>query len=106
MKFGITRTRTPATHAAALAHVLPLVREAAAGGARFIATPEGTNVLQKDRARLLPMLKTLGEDPVVAGLRGAARELGVWVLIGSALVKREDGKAANRSILVSPTGAV
>jgi predicted amidohydrolase len=43
---------------------------------------------------------------VVAGLREVARELGVWLLIGSALVKRADGKAANRSVLVSPTGAV
>jgi predicted amidohydrolase len=106
MKVGLIQTRTPATHDAALAHVLPLVREAAAGGARFIATPEGTNVLQKDRAQLLPMLKTLTEDPVVAGLRAVANDLGVWVLVGSALVRREDGKAANRSVLISPQGAV
>ena len=106
MKVGLIQTRTPATHDAALAHVLPLVREAAAGGAKFIATPEGTNVLQKDRAQLLPMLKTLDEDPVVAGLRAAAKDLGVWVLVGSALVRREDGKAANRSVLISPQGAV
>jgi 2-keto-3-deoxy-6-phosphogluconate aldolase len=30
------------------------VREAAAQGAQFILTPECTNVLQKDRAKLLP----------------------------------------------------
>ena len=106
MKVALIQTRTPATHEAALAHVLPLVREAAVAGAGFIATPEGTNVLQKDRAVLLPMLTSLDDDPVVAGLRGAARELGVWILIGSALVRREDGKAANRSVLASPYGAV
>jgi len=106
MKVALIQTRTPATHEAALAHVLPLVREAAVAGAGFIATPEGTNVLQKDRAVLLPMLTSLDDDPVVAGLRGAARELGVWILIGSALVRREDGKAANRSVLASPDGAV
>ena len=106
MIIGLVQTRTPATHSAALAHVLPLMREAAAGGAKFIATPEGANVLQKDRATLLPMLRTVEDDPVVQGLRAAAKDLGVWVLIGSALVRREDGKAANRSILVSPTGAI
>ena len=106
MKIGLIQTRTPATHAAALAHVLPLVREAAGQGATFIATPEGTNVLQKDRAVLLPMLKSLEDDPVVTGLSRAADELGVWILIGSALVTREDGKAANRSVLVSPQGAI
>ena len=106
MKVALIQTRTPATHEAALAHILPLVREAAAAGAAFIATPEGTNVLQKDRAILLPMLKRLDEDLVVAGLRQAASDLGVWVLIGSALAERDDGKAANRSVLISPAGAV
>jgi len=106
MKIGLIQTRTPATHQAALAHVLPMVREAAAAGATFIATPEGTNVLQKDRAVLLPMLTPPDDDLVVGGLRQAAKDLGVWILIGSALVKREDGKAANRSLLVSPEGAI
>jgi predicted amidohydrolase len=106
MKVALIQTRTPATPQAALAHVLPMVREAAAAGATFIATPEGTNVLQKDRELLLPMLTSVEEDIVVAGLRAAARELGVWILIGSALVEREDGKAANRSVLVSPDGAI
>ena len=106
MKVALIQTRTPATQAAALAHVLPMVREAAASGARFIATPEGTNVLQKDRETLLPMLVSLEDDVVVSGLRSAAKELGVWILVGSALVKRPDGKAANRSALISPEGAI
>jgi predicted amidohydrolase len=106
LKVALIQTRTPATPEAGLAHVLPMVREAAAGGARFIATPEGTNVLQKDRDLLLPMLKSQEDDVVVTGLRAAAKALGVWVLIGSALVKRQDGKAANRSLLISPDGAI
>ena len=106
LRVGLVQTRTPATHAAALAHVAPLVREAAGQGARFILTPEGVNVLQKDRARLLPTLVSLEEDPVVLGLRDLARELGVWIDVGSALVKREDGKAANRQAVIDPTGAI
>jgi predicted amidohydrolase len=106
MKVALLQTRTPANHEAALAHILPLVREAAAAGARFIATPEGTNVLQKDRGVLLPMLRTMCEDVVVIGLRQAAKDLGVWILIGSALVKQADGKARNRSVLVAPDGAI
>jgi len=106
MKVGLIQTRTPATHAAALAHVLPLLREAAAGGARLIVTPEGTNILQKDRETLLPQLTLLADDPVVNGLREAAKDLGVWVDVGSALVKREDGKAANRQVLIRPDGTI
>jgi predicted amidohydrolase len=103
---ALVQTRTPATHEAALAHVAPLVREAAAGGAQLIVTPEGVNVLQCDRERLLPALKGPEEDSVVLGLRHLAAELGVWLSIGSALVLRPDGQAANRQMLVDPTGAV
>ncbi|MDB5450482.1 MAG: amidohydrolase [Phenylobacterium sp.] len=106
MKIGLIQTRTPATHELALAHLLPMVRDAAGQGASLIATPEGSNILQKDRAKLLPSLRPLEDDLVVQGLRETARELGVWLLIGSALVRRADGKAANRSVLVSPQGAV
>ncbi|MDB5446528.1 MAG: amidohydrolase [Phenylobacterium sp.] len=106
MKVGLVQTRTPATPQAALEHVLPLVRQAAAQGAQLIATPEGTNLLQKDKAKLLPMLRPLEEDLVVAGLRQAARELGVTILVGSALVKRADGKAANRQALITPDGEI
>ena len=106
LRAGLIQTRTPATQAAALDHVLPLVREAAAGGAQLIATPEGTNVLQKDKSRLFPQLRSLEDDVCVAGLRAAAADLGVWLLVGSALVLRADGKAANRAALIAPDGAI
>ncbi len=106
LRVGLVQTRTPATHEAALAQVAPQVREAAARGAQLILTPEGTNVLQKDRARLMPALRSLEDDIVVRGLRDLAVELGVWIDIGSALVLREDGKAANRQAVIDPTGAI
>jgi Predicted amidohydrolase len=106
MKIGLVQTRTPTSHAAALAHIEPLVREAAAGGARLVATPEGSNILEKDKARLFPQLKALAEDPVVLGLQRLAQELDVWILCGSALVLRDDGKAANRQALIAPDGRI
>ncbi len=105
-RVGLIQTRTPASQTAALAHVAPLVREAAAQGAAFVATPEGTNILQRDKTALLPQLTLLEDDPVVRGLQALAHELSIGVLIGSALVKREDGKAANRSALISPCGEI
>ncbi|MDQ0464456.1 putative amidohydrolase [Caulobacter ginsengisoli] len=106
LRAGLVQLRTPTDHAESLAQAAPLVRRAAAEGAQLICTPEGTNVLQKDRAKLIPALKSQDEDPVVLGLRDLAAELKVWLSIGSALVRRADGKAANRQILVSPEGAV
>jgi predicted amidohydrolase len=106
VEIGLVQCRTPADQAASLAHVGPLVREAAAKGARFILTPEATNILQRNRAKLFEKLTTAEEDVCVQGLIALARELKVWLLIGSALVKREDGGAANRSMLVGPEGRV
>jgi predicted amidohydrolase len=108
LKAALLQLRTPDTHDAALAQAAPLVRQAAEQGAELILTPEGTNILQKDRERLFAALRSQDEDPVVLGLRDLARELGVWILIGSVLVKRTDGdgRAANRSLLVGSDGAI
>ncbi|MEO8926486.1 MAG: carbon-nitrogen hydrolase family protein [Caulobacteraceae bacterium] len=106
LKVALIQLRTPATQGAALRQAEPLVRQAAAGGAALIVTPEVSNIVQRDRDRLFEILAPLEMDEAVRGYRALAAELGVWLLIGSAIVRREDGKAANRSILVDPAGAV
>jgi predicted amidohydrolase len=103
---GLIQLRAPASQSAALAHAEPLIRQAASQGARLILTPEGTNILQRNKARLFEALAPLEDDVCVQGLRGLANELNVWLLIGSAMVKRPDGKAANRSVLVNPSGEI
>ena len=105
VRVGLVQLRTPATPGQALAHVTPLVREAAAQGARLVLTPEATNLLERDRAKLMPQLASVEDDAVVAGLRALAAELGIELLIGSALVR--DGDAcANRALLVRADGSI
>jgi len=106
VRLGLIQLRTPTTQAEALAQASSLVREAADQGAAFIATPEGTNLLQRDRAKLFDQLTTLETDVCVQGLRALAEELGVEILIGSALVRRPDGQCANRAVLIGADGAV
>jgi predicted amidohydrolase len=106
LNVGLIQMRTPADQAAALAQAEPLVREAAAKGATLIATPEGTNILQRKREPLFEKIAAAEDDVAVLGLRRLADELGVWLLIGSALVRRDDGQCANRAILVRPDGSV
>ena len=105
VRVAVLQLRTPDNHAEALAHVAPLVRQAAGEGARLIATPEVTNIVERDRRKLAPQLVPLEDDAVVMGLRDLAAELGVEVLIGSALVKDGSG-FANRSILVRADGSI
>ena len=106
LRVALIQTRTPATQGAALAEAEPLIRQAAAEGAALILTPEGSNFLQRDRARMLQVLKPLDEDAYVAGVRKLAAELRVWILIGSALVAQGTDKAANRAVLISGGGEI
>ena len=109
LPIALIQTRTPATPAAAFAHVAPLIREAAAGGAKLVLTPEATNFLIRDRTDRDAVLASQDRDAVVVDLRDLARELGIWLLIGSAIVKsghEGDDRAANRSLLIDDTGAV
>ena len=106
LRAALVQLRTPTTQAAALAQAAPLVRQAAGEGAQLIATPEASNILQRDRKALFEAVRPLEEDEAVQGLIALARELKVWLLIGSALVRREDGQLANRSVLVDAAGAI
>ena len=107
LRVALIQTRTPATAEAGLAHVAPLIRQAAEGRAKLILTPEGTNLLEQRRERRSEVLGAAGDDVAVRGLRDLAAELGVWLLVGSAIVRSEvegETRAANRSLLIDDQG--
>lgn len=109
LDIALIQTRTPATAQGGLAHVEPLIREAAAGGAKFVLTPEGGNFLEQRRDRRSGQLSDEAEDVAVLGLRRLAAELGIWLLIGSAIVRsghHGDDRAANRSLLIDASGGI
>lgn len=83
-----------------------LIREAASGGAQYIQTPEMTTLLDVDRERLFAGARLEAEDMSLIRFRALAKELGVWLHIGSMAVRHENGKLANRAFLVSPEGAI
>jgi predicted amidohydrolase len=103
---ALVQMQTPATQAAALVQAEPLIRQAAAAGAKLVLTPEGTNLLQRDRTAMFAALRSTEEDVCVQGMVKLAAELDIWLLIGSALVLRPDGLAANRSLMISPKGQI
>lgn len=109
LDIALIQTRTPATPEAALAHVEPLIREAASGGAKFVLTPEVTNLMEQRRERKGLLVTDEEQDSVVLGLRHLAAELGVWLLIGSAVVRSGhtgDDRSANRSLLIDANGGI
>ncbi|TPK77444.1 carbon-nitrogen hydrolase family protein [Mesorhizobium sp. B2-4-15] len=81
-----------------------LVREAAAQNATYIQTPEMTGALIRDKEARAASFTSEDKDIVVATARGLARELGVYLHIGSTAILRADGKLANRALLFGPDG--
>ena len=83
-----------------------LIREAAQGGASYIQTPENTTLMGLERDQLIA--STLPEDgnPWLARFRDLARELGIWLHIGSMGIKIKDEQLANRAFLIGPDGVV
>lgn len=83
------------------------VRSAAGDGACIVATPEMTGLLDRDRNRLLATIVEEDDDPTLEAMRKAAQDFGVWIALGSVAVRADAaGRAANRSFMIDPDGAV
>lgn len=82
-----------------------LVREAADRGAHYVQTPEMTSLVERSREALFETIGPAERDPVLAALRGVARERGIVVHIGSIAVRNGD-KVANRAFLIDPSGDI
>ena len=95
----------PATN---LPETLAHIRAAAAGGAGFVLTPECTNALSSNRTHQRAVLRHEDQDETLAALLDEAARLGIWLLIGSlgVLTNDADGRFANRSFLIGPTGDI
>lgn len=93
----------PVANAAAM---VGAVGGAAMGGAEMLFTPEMAGLLDRDRARATPHVVAETDSPVLAAVRDAAANAGIWVAIGSLPVLRDDGRWANRSFVIDSNGGV
>ena len=89
-----------------LADACAMIREAKAAGAAFVTTPEMTNILEPDRPRLKSLARTEAEDASVAAFAELARDLGLWLNIGSLALKGDGDRLVNRSLLLRPDGTM
>lgn len=83
-----------------------LVREAAALGASFIATPENTTLMAPDGGAKLMRSFDEAHDPALPVFSALAQELNIWLSIGSLAIKVSESKTANRSFLFAPDGGI
>jgi predicted amidohydrolase len=108
MKAGLVQLCSGDDPVANLAATRDLIAQAAAQGAGFVLTPEVTNCVSQDRAHQRAVLQPEADDITLAGLRSTARELGIWLSIGSLALKTQgdDTRFANRSFLIGPDGGI
>jgi predicted amidohydrolase len=93
----------PAANAERLAGA---VREAVAGGAAMLFTPEMSGMLDRDRERALTKARRQEDDQVLAAVRAAAADAGIWVHLGSLALLGEGGKLVNRGFVIDDKGGI
>lgn len=96
-------TRTPKDNLDAAA---ALIREAKAAGADYVQTPEMTNVMEVRREALFAVLQEEEQDASLAAFRSLARELKIFLHVGSLAIKVGPERAANRGFLIDPVGEI
>ncbi|MBN8629225.1 MAG: carbon-nitrogen hydrolase family protein [Rhodobacterales bacterium] len=108
MRAGLVQLNVTDDPAANLPVTVGLVRQAVAGGAGFVLTPELTNGLSSSRSHQRAVFRHEDDDPTLAALRAEAKAAGIWLLIGSLglLTHDADGRFANRSFLIAPDGSI
>jgi deaminated glutathione amidase len=87
-------------------HARPLIEAAAAAGARLIVTPEGSNLLQRDRPAFFRSAPHEDHPDALGPWAGLASSLGVTLVAGSLLLQTGGGRAANRTIVFGPDGSI
>ena len=103
---GLVQLRSGRTVASNLDKAEALVRRAAKGGAQYVQTPENTGIMELKPELVLAAAESEGKSAPLAWARALARELGIWLHIGSIAIKLDPSRVANRSYLLDPKGSV
>lgn len=83
-----------------------LIRDARQAGADYVLTPEMTNIMEMKRDALFAAVGTEDDDASLADFRALARELGLYLHVGSLALKVGPEKAVNRGFLIDPHGGI
>jgi len=105
-KVGLVQMRSGLDPSANLTAALASVDEAKRAGADYVLTPEMTNILAIKRDHLFANIVAEEHDPTLATLREVARNLGIYIHVGSLAIRASHEKAVNRSFLIDRKGDI
>ncbi len=83
-----------------------LVRQAAKQGAAYVLTPENTTLMEIETGKAFSALEAEEGNSHIAHFSALAKELSIWLHIGSMGIRQENGQMLNRSILFQPNGDI
>lgn len=103
---AMVQTRTRLSPDDNVKDISALIREAKAKGASYVQTPEMTNLLAANREQLFKTIADEDNDSSLKSFRALARELKIYLHIGSMAIKATPDRAANRAFLIDPNGEI
>jgi deaminated glutathione amidase len=103
---GLVQLRSGRAVAPNMAMTEALIRRAAAGGAHYVQTPENTAVMELEPEWLLAEVGVEEMSVPLTQLKALARELRIWLHVGSIAIRVDASKVANRSYLIAPDGMI
>ena len=107
MRIALFQAQTGIAPGANAAALVARIHEAAEAGAAILFTPEMSGLLDRDRTRAIRHLHLQSDDPVLAAVRAAAKEAGIWVHLGSLALLSETGdKLLNRGFVIDDEGEI
>ncbi|WP_417790180.1 carbon-nitrogen hydrolase family protein [Terasakiella pusilla] len=83
-----------------------MIRTAKDQGAQLICTPENVTMMEFGGDNVIAASFPQDSHPALKAFQALAKELDIWLLVGSLAVKQDSGKVANRSFLLSNEGAI
>ena len=105
-RVGLIQMRTARTPQANIDAATKLIGEAKTAGADYVQTPEMTNVMEVGREQLFGSIVAEELDTSLATFRERARQLAIYIHVGSLAVRVSPDKAANRAFLIDPQGEI
>ena len=87
-----------------LKQTIKFVHQAISKKAKLIITPEITNIVSSNKHQLLEEIYLEGNDPFLKTFKTIAREKTVWIVLGSIIIRNQNGKIYNRSYVINDQG--
>ena len=105
-KAAMIQMRSGLAPAANIEAAVRMIGEAKSAGADYVQTPEMTNILAARREQLFAAIVEEQSDAALAALRELARQLGIYIHVGSLAIRISAERAANRGFLIDRTGEI